>query len=103
MITSINSACQVPFKKDLYSNPQNKNLYNNPAVKYTDSFVKHSVESVPALLAMTTLWAAIDKTSGKMPFKQAFANNFKVFFLPVLVASSALLSYIDNRKAKQNT
>ena len=101
MISAINPACQIPFKRNLQVTQKNEKLQTNPALKYADSFLHHSVESIPAMLSMTVLWSYIDKASGKMPFKKAFFNNMKGFFLPVLVASSALLSYIDNRNAKK--
>lgn len=101
MISSINPACRIPFKGNFQVTQKNMEKQNNTALKYADSFLHHSVESVPAMLAITTLWSYLDKTAGKMTFKQAFANNMKGFFLPVLVASSALLSYIDNRNAKK--
>lgn len=101
MILSIKPACQVPFKRNLSTTQKNNKLQNNIAVKYAYSFVKHSAESVPALFAMTALCSHLDKASNKMTFSQAFLKNFKGFFLPVLVASSAVLSYIDNRDSKR--
>lgn len=100
MITSINSACPIFFKNN--SSAENSKLHKNKSAigNYADSFLKHSADSVPTLLSVTAIWAGIDKTTRNIPFKQAFANNMKVFFLPVLVASSALLSYIDNRNTK---
>ena len=100
MISSIKSACQIPFKRNLSPTQKNNEEQKNTALRYTDSFIKHSAESTPALFFMTALCSHLDKSSGKMPFKQAFIKNFKGFFLPVLVASSALLSYIDNRNNK---
>lgn len=73
-------------------NQQKPKLY-----QYTDSFVKHSVQSAPMLLALTGLWTVLD-TSRSIPLKQAAMNNMKNFFLPVIIASSALLAVIDNKK-----
>lgn len=100
MIQSIKPACQIPFKRNLSVTHNKFEKQKSTALKYADSFLHHSVESVPAMLTMTVLWSYLDKAAGKTTFKNAFANNVKGFFLPVLVASSALLSYIDNRNAK---
>lgn len=65
--------------------------------QYTDSFVKHSVQSAPMLLALTGLWTVFD-SSRSIPLKKAAMNNMKNFFLPVIIASSALLAVIENKK-----
>ena len=100
MISSIKPTCRIPFKRNSLATSKNIERQTSPVQKYTDCFLKHSAESVPALFAMTLLWSHLDKASGKMSFKQAFHNNMKSFFAPVLIASSILLSYIDNKNTK---
>lgn len=65
--------------------------------QYADSFVKHSAQSAPMLLALTGLWTVFD-SSRSIPLKKAAINNIKNFFLPVIIASSALLAVIENKK-----
>lgn len=84
-----------------YGKEENKKNNSNPVIKegasYADSFVKHSVQSAPMLLALTGLWSFVDYKSAKIPMKTSLANNFKSFFLPVMLVSSLLLSVIDNK------
>ncbi len=69
---------------------------------YTDSFVKHTKKSVPILFGMTIVWA-IAGCNDKRPFKTAFKNNIKNFFVPVLLLSSVLLMILENKKPKKDT
>ena len=68
------------------------------AKPYVDSFVKHAKQSTPVLLLLTGAWTAIDKTSKNIPIKKSLLNNLTGFFAPVLIASSALLACIENKK-----
>ena len=70
---------------------------------YTDSFVKHASDSTPLLLAVAGGWTAYDVVTKKAPFKSAVANNFLGFFAPVLIASSAILSIVENKKTSKSS
>ncbi len=89
--------------QNVVNNEKKQNSYQpaSPAiVKYADSFVKNAGKSTPVLLSMTLLWSFIDKNSTAIPLKKAFVRNMKGFFLPVLISSSALITYFENKKTK---
>ncbi|MBQ9245434.1 hypothetical protein IJ182_04105 [bacterium] len=71
------------------------------AISCADSFIKHSTETAPTLLAITTAWSVFEKSVHKVPFKQSFNKNFKGYFLPVLIATSAIGAFIENSKPKK--
>lgn len=99
-ISKIQTSPAVRFtgEKDSY---KNLNIMNTKAGRYAESFVKNAAESAPVFLGMTAIWASYDKTALKTTYKNAFYNNFKKFFLPMMVVSSAFLSYIDNKSNKK--
>lgn len=68
------------------------------AKPYADSFLKHAKQSVPVLLGLTAVWTAADKYTRQIPLKKAFSHNMTGFFAPVLICSSALLSFVENKK-----
>lgn len=71
------------------------------AVRYADSFVRHSAESAPVLGALTIFWSFIDKSRfGSV--KKALGYNAKNFFLPVLLITSAITALIENKKPRVN-
>lgn len=79
-------------------------IIKNPEVKeYADSFCRHAKESTPMLLGLTALWAALDYGSTQVPIQKTIKNNLKGFFLPVLVASSALLATIEMKKTSKSS
>lgn len=87
-------------------NPQNKvdsgrvNKNSSYPVRYMDSFVKHSVSSVPTLGALTVFWSFVDKTRyGSVP--KALGHNIKTFMLPVMVITSAVTAFIENKGPKK--
>ena len=86
-----NSKADSPLKKGM-----------DTVKTYTDSFVKHTKKSAPIIFGLTTIWAIADR-SEQLPFKKAFTNNLKNFFVPVLVMSSALLTIIENKKSKKDS
>lgn len=80
---------------------QKKNLTSKQKTEikpYFDSFKKHAGESIPLLLAVSGAWTAYDIISKKSNFKTALLNNVVGFFAPVLIASSAVLSIVENKK-----
>lgn len=80
--------------------PQRKIDENSPyAIRYADSFVKHTVDSAPVLGALTVFWSFVDK-SRFASMKKSLNYNVKNFFLPVLIITSAITSFIDNKKPK---
>ena len=79
-----------------------KSYKDNKVKPYFDSFIKHAKQSTPVLLILTGAWTAIDKGSKNIPIKKSLMNNFVGFFVPVLVASSALLAGIENKKTSEN-
>ena len=105
MIESVSIASvSAPIKKQnlpIASSPVKQNKENRVGA-YTDSFVKHAKKSTPVLLILTGVWTAIDKGSKNIPIKKSLVNNITDFFLPVLVASSALLAGIENKKTSEN-
>ena len=77
---------------------KNINTYKSNKIKdFSDSFVKHSAQSAPMLLALTGVWSIIDKKSAKIPLGKSFVNNLSHFFLPVLLISSTILSLFENK------
>ncbi len=70
---------------------------------YVDSFKKHASDSTPLLLAVSGGWAAYDIISKKSTVKTALMNNFLGFFAPVLVASSVVLSIVENKKTSKSS
>lgn len=70
--------------------------------QYADSFVKHSAESAPMLLAFTGIWSLVDHVSRSVPLKKAAMHNLTNFFLPVMVISSAVLAALENKKSNKN-
>lgn len=85
-------------KKSIFA--QKKINENSPyLVRYADSFVRHSVESAPVLGGLTVFWSFVDKSRfGTM--KKALTYNTKNFLLPVMLITSGITAFIDNRKAK---
>lgn len=79
-----------------------KPVKNRPLVtgvkQYADSFVRNTVESAPIMLAFTGGWALFDKFAMKTTFKKAVSHNFKNFFVPVTLVSSAVLAGIETVK-----
>lgn len=70
---------------------------------YTDSFVKHSKQSAPSFFAVSAIWAYMDKKTGKSTFKNALVNNVKNYMIPIVLVSSVILSFIENKNTKNNT
>lgn len=66
--------------------------------QYADSFVRNSIDSVPIMLAFTGAWSLFDKFAMKTTFKNAISHNFKNFFIPVTLVSSAVLAGIETVK-----
>ncbi len=89
------------YKKNNFKGNDNKFVPKTKAGKYIDRFVKNAAESTPVFLGMAAIWAFYDKSALNVNFKKAFSDNIKKFFMPMLVVSSAFLSYIDNRDEKK--
>lgn len=90
----------------VFKQTDNKTTPNNnrtqPRVKgYADSFVKHSIQSTPGILGITALWSLVDNKTRNIPLKKAFTGNFKNFFIPVILVSSAILALIENKNSKK--
>ncbi len=90
------------FKKSFEKPSERINDKVNHVSPYIDSFVSNAKQSTPMLLGVTALWALFDKSSRKIPLKKAFMNNLKGFFIPVILISSALLSFIENKKPSED-
>lgn len=71
--------------------------------KYADCFIKHASESAPMLLGFTALWSALDYGKRNVPIQKSILNNLAFFFLPVLVASSAVSAGIETKKTSKST
>ena len=69
-------------------------------MRYADSFIKHSIDSAPTLTGLTLVWSFLDKSRG-IPLKKAFSNNIKNFFLPVILVTSAVTAFIENKNLNQ--
>lgn len=80
--------------------PKRKVDENSPYIlRYADSFVKHTVDSAPVLGALTVFWSFIDKGRfGTM--KKSLGYNAKNFLLPVMIITSGITAFIDNKKPK---
>lgn len=99
-ITSVSSPIKQQDK--LLSVAPLKSYKENKVKPYFDSFIKHAKQSTPVLLILTGVWTAIDKGSKNISIKKSLMNNLVGFFIPVLVASSALLAGIENKKTSEN-
>lgn len=103
-ISQVNSG--ISFNKGLKKGQNGTKAVSgdNPSriQQYTDSFVKHTAESAPMLLAFTAMWSVIDNVSRSVPIKKAVINNMTNFFLPVTIVSSAVLAALENRKTSKN-
>ncbi len=103
MIKNVSQSKIFFTSQNAVNNEKKQNNYRTAApaiVKYADSFVNHSVKSTPVLIGMTFLWSLIDNASTAIPVRKALVRNIKGFFLPVLIGSSALLTYLENKKTK---
>ena len=86
-----------------------KNKYTNEAKvedkkvlykKYADSFVKNAKETAPMFLALTSVITVLDYGKKQVDMKKLLKKNLIKYFAPVLISSSLLCSYIENRKKK---
>ena len=105
MIEGVSTAgISAPIKKENrpIANISVKRYKESNKHPYFDSFVKHAKKSTPTLLILTGIWTAIDKTSKNIPVKKSLKNNLTGFFAPVLIASSALLAAVENKKSSEN-
>ncbi len=73
------------------------------ASNYADSFTKHAVKSTPILLSLTGIWSLMDYSNSKESLRKSLVKNLKYYFLPVLIGSSVLLAYIENKKTSKNS
>jgi len=90
------------FKKSSEKPTEHINDKINRVSPYVDSFISNAKQSTPMFLGVTALWAVFDKSSRKIPLKKAFMNNLKGFFVPVILISSALLSFVENKKPSKD-
>ena len=104
MIQKISSSFpSVNFSQNKVESTFNSVIKNPEVKEYADSFCRHAKESTPMLLGLTALWAALDYGSTQVPIQKSIKNNLKGFFLPVLVASSALLATIEMKKTSKSS
>lgn len=104
MIQQVSMANRMSFsKKDKQTKPLNNEKTATKMTPYVDSFKKHAQESKPVLLAVSTGWTLYDVLSKTRSFPKALLLNFGCFFAPVLIASSAILSVIENKKTSKSS
>ena len=104
MIEGISKGVFTGFGQSVNRNKENniRIISGDSAVsKYADSFVRHTVESAPALFGLSVLWSVCEK-SASYPFKKAMWNNLKNYFAPVLLATSVILTTIENIPNKKS-
>lgn len=103
MIKVVGSNSQSPvFTKNINQKTKKQDSsFTEFKKNYTDSFIKHSKETAPVLLGVTSLWAALDYGSRKIPVTKAIKNNLLYFFFPLLILSSGVLAGIDNSKSNK--
>lgn len=68
--------------------------------KYADSFLKNAKESAPVFLALTSVITVLDYGKKQADIKKLLKKNLLKYFAPVLIASSMLCSYIENKNKK---
>ena len=95
------SAANISFKQNNANSTQKQKNFS-VVKEYAESFTRNTIESTPIMLAFTGFWTLFDKFSGKISFNQALSNNLKNFFLPVTLASSAILAVIETKKISDN-
>lgn len=100
-VSAANISTPIKTQKKPQASISVKSNKESKSSPYFDSFVKHAKKSTPTLLILTGVWTAIDKTSRNIPIKKSLVNNFTGFFAPVLIASSALLAGIENKKSSE--
>lgn len=80
--------------------------YDNAKMKMTpqiDSFKKYVKETKPALLTIATGWTIYDIISKTRSVPKSIICNFVGFFIPTLIASSAILSFVENKKPSKSS
>lgn len=97
MIQRVSDISNVTFKSNKRNEDNQNQNFTGKLSSYADSFMRNSVDSAPLLLALTGVWSVIDKKTAKIPFKKALANNITRFFAPVLIFSSLVLAFIENK------
>ena len=105
MIKVVGSNSPSPvFTKNINKNTKKQDsAFSKFKKNYTDSFLKHSKETAPVLLGVTSLWATLDYGTRKIPITKAIKNNLLYFFFPVLILSSGILAGIDNNSKNNKT
>ena len=92
------SSINTPQKAGKQNTQRKESVRESSAVvRYADSFVSHSIDSAPVLSGLTLIWSFLDKSQG-IPFKKALSNNIKRFFLPVMLVTSAVTAFLENKK-----
>lgn len=100
MIQRVSGQNNTPSLKKSAENVKKKfHSKIDTAKPYADSFIKNAKQSTPVLLGVTAVWSIIDNRTKKVPLKKSLSNNMKGFFVPVIIFSSALLSFIENKKS----
>ena len=69
--------------------------------EYTDSFVRNAKEATPMVLGMTSIITVLDYGKKQVDIPKLLKENMLKYFLPVLVATSALSTIIENKKSKK--
>lgn len=82
---------------------ENQTKTTSKLTPYVDSFVKHASDSAPVMVAVTGAWTAYDVVTKKSKLKTALANNVLGFLAPVLLASSAILAVVENKKTSKSS
>ena len=97
---STNKLNNVIFGKDNKNNSEKRTSNKEKLKTYADSFVRNTKETATGTLLITGAWSLFDNKFYRKPFKEAFKNNFKMFFLPVTLFTALLCSAVENSNNK---
>ena len=96
-ISQVNN--KISFKKQYTTDvkTEDKKILNK---KYVDSFLKNAKESAPVFLALTSVITVLDYGKKQADIKKLLKKNLLKYFAPVLISSSMLCAYIENKNKK---
>lgn len=91
------------IQKDIGDSLFNYNNVKREMTPQIDSFKKYTQETKPALLTIATGWTIYDIVSKTRSFPKSIVCNYIGFFIPALIASSAILSFVENKKPSKSS
>lgn len=95
---------KITFKqRDIGNSLFNYDNVKREITPQIDSFKKYAKETKPALLTIATGWTIYDIVSKTRSIPKSIISNYFGFFIPTLIATSAVLSYVENKKPSKSS